>query len=571
MTAFLTTIILLPVICAEYQELKLIRQLNNFYNFDHNVFLLDKSVDANRFINKELRDVTPQTLYIFENIGDNITGLETLKALESKITLLIIVSGDNRFENITNLLNQVKKIQQLQINMKIGIFFPQIDSSVDELWKVFDWSWQNKIINIFAATYSYSEFTECFLNVFTYNPFGTFTVFNITGSVAYENFFISQTTNFKQHTVLLGAPFNYYNNKKLWLTVFRVMNASYKVVQNNYTTISEFFENGIDFVPRIFFNERPKDLNMYPIDMIPMVIMVPESLPYSEFTAYMQTITSDKFFGYSLITIALTMFILSVLRYIKRQKILIFQSVADVLNLLMNDNGSIVYQKLFFIEVCIIVPLTFLGFVIVNGFLSNLTSYLTKPILQPQINTVEDIYRSNISIFLWNVDWKRKITKMLTNQSGHTDWSEKVIVLDGLVLFNQFTNYNRTLSFLEDLNYAKCLLRIQKQLNIKGYYIPNTRTYQYLLSYPVNREFPFTARFNEIASWILNAGLYDLWLREAVSSFEKDVVKKNLELLKDRQEQADIDKFPIPIFIFYGWVASIIVFIIEIIWKKLCK
>lgn len=582
--AFLTAIILLPVICAEYQELKLIRQLNDFYGFDHNVVLLDKLVDTGHFISKGRQDdFTPQTVYVFDNTVDSILRFNTLKTIESKITLLIVGIGDTEFDRIINLLNQVKAIQRLQINMKIGVFFSYIhepttgSSGDDNIRKLFDWSWKNKIVNIFAATNALSDFTdgsrrpESIFNIFTYIPFGTFSVRNLTGSEAYENFFISQSSNLKGHPVRLGAPFHYYNNEQLWLAVFRVMNVSFVVVENTYNSLSEYFENGIDFVPRIFFNEEAVEVTMYPIDMIPMVILVPEALPFFDFGVYVRTvIVSDDFFDYSSITIVATMLLLTIFRYIQQKKILFFQSVADVLNLLMNDNGYIKYQRLSIVEVFLIVPLTFMGFVLVNGILSNLISYLTKPILEPQIDSVDDMYRSENHIFVWSEHWKCKITKMLADQSNHSDWNEKVIVLDGKVLFQQFTLYNRSVSFLEDLKYAKCLLRIQKRLDIKGYHIPNARMYKYLLSYPINREFPFTERFNEIVQWILSAGLYDLWLREAISSFEKDVVNKNLELLKDRQEP-DIDRFPVPMFIAYGWVASIIVFVMEIVWKKLLK
>lgn len=79
---------LLPIIFSNYQELKLISDLNNYFNFDHNIFLLDSSADKIRFITSTPQ--TPQSLYDFNN--DNFTSnLELLTEIKSKNTLTIIV------------------------------------------------------------------------------------------------------------------------------------------------------------------------------------------------------------------------------------------------------------------------------------------------------------------------------------------------------------------------------------------------------------------------------------------------------------------------------------------------
>lgn len=116
------------------------------------------------------------------------------------------------------------------------------------------------------------------------------------------------------------------------------------------------------------------------------IVLVPESLPYSEFTAYLLTVMSNYVFGYALITFLSIMLLLSVFRYIKHKKVVFVQGVADVVNLLMNDNSYIQYNQLSRAEMFLIVPLTFAGFIITNGMLSALTSYVTRLVFQPQIN-----------------------------------------------------------------------------------------------------------------------------------------------------------------------------------------
>lgn len=102
----------------------------------------------------------------------------------------------------------------------------------------------------------------------------------------------------------------------------------------------------------------------------------------------------------------------------------------DVVNLLMNDNARINYRQLACVEAFVIVPLTFIGFNFVNGILSSLESFLTTPNFQPQIDSFEDIYRSNLKIFTFNDGWKNHLIDELEEQSPHGDWVDKVGVIN---------------------------------------------------------------------------------------------------------------------------------------------
>lgn len=168
------------------------------------------------------------------------------------------------------------------------------------------------------------------------------------------------------------------------------------IVPIEFTTMSEMSEllkNTTDVLPEMFLKFEGTAYDVYPMGTLTLMIIVPKALPYSEFSSYLRNVASDTFVGCSVIAIAATTLLLIFIRYNKRKKFLFFQSVTDVLNLLMNDNGYIEYQRLSRVEVSLIVPLTFFGLVFVNGILSNLQSYLTRPILQPQINTIAYIYR----------------------------------------------------------------------------------------------------------------------------------------------------------------------------------
>lgn len=49
--ANITIFNILSIVNSQHREVVLISELNSFFNFDHNVFLLDSSAEINRFIN----------------------------------------------------------------------------------------------------------------------------------------------------------------------------------------------------------------------------------------------------------------------------------------------------------------------------------------------------------------------------------------------------------------------------------------------------------------------------------------------------------------------------------------
>lgn len=562
MTGVDTIVSLLSIFLVEYQEVKLISELNKIFNFDHNVFLLDSSVNTNRFI--DTREVIPRSLYVFQNVDGKITGLESVTNITSKNTFMIVVPEGANFDNNLNLFQQIKKIQKLQINMKIGIFFPHF-ASVDDLKTLFEWCKKQLIVNIFAVFYAYSD---DFLNIFTFHPFGKFEVKNVTDCETYDSYFPSLNSNFQQHQLRLGRPFDYPTTEGLWLTIFSLMNASFVLVRVD--SKPESIEKGIDIIPNLFrIQALRKDLSyhIYPLRMEAQVIVVPEALPYTEFSAYVRTLTSDTFFSYSLITIAVVMLLLSAIRYIKQKKILFFQSVTDVLNLLMNDNVFIKYQRLSLAEASIIVPLTFIGLIIVNGILSNLKSHLTQPVLQPQINSIEEIYRSPFPIAAWEQGWKNLLVGALTNTTNHKDWNDKILALKEAEFFKQLQMYNASTSFLADQRYSQWVIQIQKRLNIKGFHNPKIQMFNYLVGYDIFYKFLFFERLHDVVLRIQSAGLWDIWWRKDYVGIRSKILERNGERLKD-QDKNLVTNFEFPMLVVYGWLLSVVVFVIEIVWKN---
>lgn len=584
----ISLILSLSTIHPVYQEIVFIKQLNNFFGFDHNIVLLHASVDTNRFINTtELQTKTeyvPQTFYRFKKFDDHIIGLETLTEIKSKNTLLILVPENSSFNANLNLYIRIKKIQLLNVNTKIGVFF-QYPVSSDDILKLFQWCWSNRIINIFVAFNSNSSNS---LNIFNFNPFGTFNVINVTSHESEEKVFPSQLLNFQQYELQIlkqvkGGSFTFdYSaknpktmggpNGKLWHAIIRALNASFTVhVATSKAELRRVERNTIDIYPELSRIKEQQQLTLYPMAKESFIIFVPEAVAYSEFSAYLQTIMTDSFFAYSLVVIGVVMFLLIVFRYIKLRKILVFQCAADILNLVIfNDNGAIKYAKLSRTEVCLLVPLTFAGFVFVNGILSTLQSYLTKPVIQSQINTIDDIYMSPYPIVINGEYWETStVVNILQDVSTHRGWSDKIRVVDTIEMQRGVFSYNRSISLLYLEEQARILLERQKRLNIKGYHIPTqTNLHSVLTSYNVNRDFPFMERLNNIMHLIRDAGLFE---KLTTDGYRVLVQKRTMEYglyVGRTPPERDIDRFPIPVFIGYGWIAGIIVLAIEIIYVK---
>lgn len=207
---------------------------------------------------------------------------------------------------------------------------------------------------------------------------------------------------------------------------------------------------------------------VYPFEIVQFGITVPEALPYSGFAAYVQAFSTHTLLSVSITAVAVIILFLVLFRWKRQRKFLFFASVADVLNLLMNDNAYIRYHRLSDIEVLMIVPLTFTGLIFTNFILSILTSYLTSPIVQPQINTVEDIYNSSLYVYTWGDSWTKLTTRVLSNRFENGNWTERVRTMD-VSISEQIMTFNASITFLQNLKFSRLFSSIQQRLNIRGF------------------------------------------------------------------------------------------------------
>lgn len=553
------------IVGSDYQESLLIDELNKVFRFDHNIFFMDASVEIDRFVDSTYHTIyTTQSLFKIEN---SLSEVGPFKNKTGKNELLIVCPGNLEFENVLRVMSFVKDNQELNVNLKIGIFFSH-NISRNDLYQFFRWCWDHRIIYIFAA-FRQSSSESSPLNIFNYNPFGSFDVINVTGSKSLQRIFVEKISNFHQHSFRIAVIANdslvQYSStvafangpdEMLWQTVFSVINATYSVFLVNASLDPvHVLDNGtVDIHGDLTDILNQRIITIYPMVMEILSMVFPKPKAYGTFEAYMKISTTSNLIGYSLLTITVVVFVLTTSRYVNNRKFLLIQCIVDAMNLLLNDNSAIKYQRMSFSEIALAVPMTFIGFIIVNGFLSSLKSQFTQPMMQPRIETIEEFYRSPLQMTSPNEYWLSKDAEMLNSLLKHEgNFSLKMRVID-YEKFVQQIIAEVTFSFAEYNSIAKFMCKHKK------YYISPIQMQRIWYSHNLRHDFPFIDRINDIINRIKTAGLYEKWWRDATV---EDKVFRN-----GTTEQAHGDTFSTPIFIVYGWIVGGVVFVIEVNWKK---
>lgn len=544
------------------QEARLIDELNKCCNFDHNIFLADSSVDIAYLVG---HGTQPRSLFIYGNANGSIKHLERLAIVESKNPFMIVVPVSSSLRENLELLTKIKKVQRRTTNMKIGIFFPT-NTTMNNIRDHFLWLREQSVVNGFAATYME---TKRSLNIFTYHSFGTFQVINVTAKRTCEGIFPSLDSNYHLHKFRM-TKFVTDVDKKFWLAMFQAMNATFTVIKtidyNSFETMPEYFQNGID----VFSTFGSINRNITPLPMYPIVyniekIVVPEAESYSSFYAYLQMFASNELFAYLAGALSAIVVTLSVCRFIENRKLLFIQSSVDTVNLLINDNSNIKYQRLSRAEAFLIGSLTFVGFIVVNGYLSDFQSYMTKPVLKPQIKTVADIYNSPL-VIVTPVQMLRKLLDTINHRSTEEVWDEKIFIMEPASYRKQFYNFNHSQSYVINDRYFDMMLRIQRRLNVRGYYDTGTVVATSFSMFPISETVLFPDKRNEVILWLHSSGLFHRWMVQFFATTEKRIIAAHRKKIKNQQATSDVLEFPI--FIAFGWIVGVIILFIEILWAR---
>lgn len=565
-------IIILNVLSSvqpQYTDTILIHRLNNFFDFDHNIFIIDSSAEVCHFVESSNHNV-PKTLFLFETLAE-LSGVKTfgkLKEIKSKNSLLIVVIESDAVYHDSNFQIRFIKICRLQRNMKILFFISRQFATVDDLHGLFRLCYNNGIANMMIATFLRQPIASP-LNIFKFNAFVEPSLINITDDTEFvKRVFPNRSINFELRPLRFLNPDSDGNCQQSFTSIAavklqdifcRVLNASASVAETLHDSDCISI---LDTSPaRVAISQF---VNLYPIATDNFVIVVPEVLPYAQFGTYIQNSSSHKLFPWNLSVTLVTIILLSFIRLKLHKRSDILQSALDVVNVMASNNEAIKYKRLSRSEVALLVPLTFAGILITNGYMSTLQSFLIQPKAPPQIERMEELYQSKVIILLSPTHSEPEIRGILNGQSKHNDWSDRIRAVDHLTIDRHIHSRNSSIAFIALEKEAKILLAYQKRMSVAGYYIPaeGMALRKMLKMSYVNDNFPFIECLNDISGWLHSAGLYKKWDEDAMHCASKSV---EMDVSKNFKCGGDIMTVAI---IIYGWIVSGTAFALEIFWEK---
>lgn len=192
--------LLLPTaVCYQhqYRELNLISRLNNFYGFDHNIFLVDSLSNLNQYISIEMIN-TARTVFTFDQHFESKGSLSRWKETINRNIFVIIVAQESKLmENDTQLLYWVKAIGIK--GRKVGVFF-RSSVLIDTVQNLFLWTWRAGIVNIFCGFYaSNNKDSSSTFSAFRFDPFGTFGLIDLTNEETVQNYFSDNLRLWRVH------------------------------------------------------------------------------------------------------------------------------------------------------------------------------------------------------------------------------------------------------------------------------------------------------------------------------------------------------------------------------------
>lgn len=575
----ITTIILnfISTLRINHQEVALIDELNGFFGCDQNIFLFESSPSTyyHRYVHPLSNDkvdnrtmYVPQTILYFDSDINRQTMLEEITGKNP--FLIVVVEGSNyNFAEESKLLHEIVRIRDLKINLKVGVFFTHSIRSMNNIRSFFRWCWQVKIFNIFSA-FDFDDAgdpnVKSPLNIFNYNPFGTFDLINVTGSTSPRKYFPDNVPNFRRHPlrlIILKEANTSLHEITFWRTVIGKFNATFTITERSVKDLSEAEEDVLPYI----VSASEDDFFLYPHRISHLVLMVPHAKPQTSFTTLLKNLMTTRIFGCAILMIVVISLVLIISGHLQRNEISVFKSVADVLNILMNDNANINYRQLRSAEVWIMVPLTFVGLVAVNGIFSTVLSYITLPTYQNQIKTIDDLYKSSSVPLFVDEHVSDMVIEILTNLSGHGGWEDRVRAKKLQEIKQQIRSLNNNMACTNQQHDSKVMLEVQKRLDVEAFHVlAEPYLEKSLHTFSTQKLFVFNDYLNDMVHHLQSGGLIDKWYDE----FHRQSVAFMLKFYVHFQKRIvdDSDLSTIPTIVWCGWIASLMAFICEIIWNK---
>lgn len=494
-----------------------------------------------------------------------------------KNIFFIVVWKSNKGEENNRTLRKLKKIFHSNIKMKIGFFYENV-SNFEEVSSVFRWCWSVLMINV-VATYT----TQWdYVHAFTFDPFGSFNVINITGSSA-DKYFPSKIDNLHGHRINIFLSHDYQtsflikNNTslggphgKLCCLMLDKMNATLSV------PLDIIKPYDAQTMKQLVYDDRKFDVCPQPVKILSSLtylntieieklnIIVPESKAYTVINALNLTVFDEYGYLILIFIILCTVSSLILIRFVQSGKFMIMKSLIETSSLLITANIVINYRKCTKSEMFILLPWTFAGIIITNFVFSVLFSFLTVTTFEPQINTFEDIDRFGCKILAAG----RGIAEKIREPIGENLYS-KVVIVASKEMSHSFATYNRSVCYLYTDSRIRVILERQKRLNIRGFHVPENYASKGPFSFLIRPDLPYVDKMNYIILRSFDSGLFAKWMSDSYYELTEMKYFEGKDFSDDEQTNSSQ-----PIlwgFLSLGWSSSVICFVCELLCNWIFK
>lgn len=585
-------LILIVSLNAFLSEGSFIQQLNQFYGFDHNIFVFTDAINTLHEI--YLVDDHPRTIIQLNN-SNQAYKLENkpqvfgrIALLGSNCLLLVFLSGYSHEKPLerANSLNDVGMSTIVELikwneRMKIGIIVGETiaeDGHLEIVQNLFKWSWKYSIIYVFVA-FLHGDLE----NIFTYNPYDSHQI-SICRSLDVPLYFPEKTKNLFGHPVRIAfqpdpISIQYVKNDfrskdgKLCEYILKGLNASYIIreVKNiSFDSIeNEAMANGVDLVPRLR-RVKPKTASKpaiytYPVILDVSILLVPAAEPYSPISAFLLNFTKENF----LVLISLIFSLILILWAIRRSTSVqrkFLRNCMDVINLLCGldiKRGKSTSND----EQWNIVSLSFGGFFFTNLILSTFISILAKPSFQPEIDTMDQFDQTSLEIVPPDASYVAPFLDLA--QFRGRNWTDRInLKFDTTDFTVQIYGCNNKYSYLFTRSRTEVLIERQKHIStIRCFHVPGEHLRSYAYSYLVGAQAPFKDEVNLLILQAFSAGFYAKWSKEVYRNLSGEGFFD--DFISDNDET--VESFSMPLVMLYAWVLCTIVFVYENFYFRLRK
>ncbi|CAD7077003.1 unnamed protein product [Hermetia illucens] len=457
-----------------------------------------------------------------------------LPYVNKDLVSFVIMTG----ENFTGLLDSTHASLELLNNAKVVFVLPP-HNATENTWSCAQWCWTHKIMNVVMAV----QRSKVEFDLYTYNPVPSIQIIKIFINASFAELFPKRPKSFENFPVRtlrkydFPRTFRYINHKGVevyggylwnifnaWATKYRVqlqfLNSSGSDVLDR-TLASEYMTADIiDVAPHFVGSLQGNVTNTYPVLFDRICIMAPQSQRLPSYL-YLYLIF-DASVWYCIIFGVLYMSLAeSIYNIITQNR---FDFGLGFCNTILGISYQTTSRKYFNFRSFKFIhgQVMFLGFILTNLFLSNLSSFLTAILFHPQIETYEDLEKSGTKVLVEDVTFKGLAYFGVIPFK----WQKLYEPVDRETFFEHLWGWNNSFAYSLSSDRFNLMDLIQKPLKKPIFHVTNICVLEIMIGLSIRSDAIFMDSINYFIIRLYDVGLYQKYITDlAYESIEAGIMK----------------------------------------------